>query len=147
MPNVCTIMLFSWQYDCFIINTSAALAASATDIANTIKSRHAMQEQALTQFLQQRQAQGELPAGRDVAQLAHFLFPFIFAPAIATLLAGPAAGVSLGIGMMFFNLLFSHSESMLPVFATSAIVAVITPRPAQPTPGSGPPDSAQRTSP
>ncbi|PLL91440.1 TetR family transcriptional regulator, partial [Klebsiella pneumoniae] len=51
---------------CFIINTSAALAASSTDIANTIKSRHAMQEQALTQFLQQRQAQGELPAGRDV---------------------------------------------------------------------------------
>lgn len=32
-----------------------------------------MQEQALTQFLQQRQAQGELPAGRDVAQLAQFL--------------------------------------------------------------------------
>lgn len=27
---------------CFIINTSAALAASSTDIANTIKSRHAM---------------------------------------------------------------------------------------------------------
>ncbi|EOY0398421.1 TetR/AcrR family transcriptional regulator [Klebsiella pneumoniae] len=46
---------------CFIINTSAALAASSTDIANTIKSRHAMQEQ------------GELPAGRDVAQLAQFL--------------------------------------------------------------------------
>ncbi|MEY7843631.1 TetR/AcrR family transcriptional regulator [Klebsiella africana] len=58
---------------CFIINTSAALAASSTDIANTIKSRHAMQEQALTQFLQQRQAQGELPAGRDVGQLAQFL--------------------------------------------------------------------------
>ncbi|PVW87342.1 TetR family transcriptional regulator, partial [Klebsiella pneumoniae] len=57
----------------FIINTSPALAASSTDIANTIKSRHAMQEQALTQFLQQRQAQGELPAGRDVAQLAQFL--------------------------------------------------------------------------
>ena len=37
------------------------------------QSRHAMQEQALTQFLQQRQAQGELPAGRDVAQLAQFL--------------------------------------------------------------------------
>ncbi len=33
----------------FIINTSAALPASSTDIANTIKSRHAMQEQALTQ--------------------------------------------------------------------------------------------------
>ncbi len=32
-----------------------------------------MQEQALTQFLQQRQAQGELPAGCDVAPLAQFL--------------------------------------------------------------------------
>jgi AcrR family transcriptional regulator len=57
---------------CFMINTSAALAASSTDIANTIKSRHAMQEQTLTQFLQQRQLRGELPRG-DVRQLAQFL--------------------------------------------------------------------------
>ena len=52
---------------CFMINTSAALAASSTAIANTIKSRHAMQEQTLTQFLQQRQLRG------DVRQLAQFL--------------------------------------------------------------------------
>ncbi len=57
---------------CFIINTSAALAASSTDIANTIKSAMRCRSR-LTQFLQQRQAQGELPAGRDVAQLAQFL--------------------------------------------------------------------------
>ena len=50
-----------------------ALRDYFTAVANTIKSRHAMQEQALTQFLQQRQAQGELPADRDVAQLAQFL--------------------------------------------------------------------------
>jgi hypothetical protein len=46
---------------CFMINTSAALAASSTDIANTIKSRHAMQEQTLTQFLQQRQLRANCP--------------------------------------------------------------------------------------
>ncbi|MFI2830349.1 TetR/AcrR family transcriptional regulator [Klebsiella aerogenes] len=58
---------------CFMINTSAALAASSTDIANTIKSRHAVQEQTLTQFLQQRQQRGELPAQVNVLQLAQFL--------------------------------------------------------------------------
>ncbi|VUS32731.1 TetR/AcrR family transcriptional regulator [Klebsiella huaxiensis] len=58
---------------CFMVNTSAALAASSTDIANTLKSRHAMQEQALTQFLQQRQIRGELPSDGDVSQLAQFL--------------------------------------------------------------------------
>jgi AcrR family transcriptional regulator len=58
---------------CFMINTSAALAAASTDIANTVKSRHAMQEQTLTQFLQQRQLRGELPAEGDVRQLAQFL--------------------------------------------------------------------------
>lgn len=58
---------------CFMINTSAALAASSTDIANTIKSRHAVQEQTLTQFLQQRQQHGELPAQGNVLQLAQFL--------------------------------------------------------------------------
>ncbi len=55
-----------------MINTSAALAASSTAIANTIKSRHAMQEQTLTQFLQQR-LRGELPQNGDVRQLAQFL--------------------------------------------------------------------------
>ena len=58
---------------CFMINTSAALAASSTDIANTVKSRHAMQEQTLTHFLQQRQLRGELPPDGDVHQLAQFL--------------------------------------------------------------------------
>lgn len=58
---------------CFMINTSAALAAASTDIANTVKSRHAMQEQTLTQFLQQRQLRGELPPDGDVRQLAQFL--------------------------------------------------------------------------
>lgn len=44
---------------CFMINTSATLAASSRDIARTVKSRHAMQEQTLIQFLRQRQERGE----------------------------------------------------------------------------------------
>lgn len=54
---------------CFMINTSAALAAASTDIANTVKSRHAMQEQTLTQFLQQRQLRGETPGRRRRASV------------------------------------------------------------------------------
>ena len=58
---------------CFMINTSAALAASSKEIAKTIKSRHAVQEQTLCQFLQLRQARGEIPAEKNVAELAQFL--------------------------------------------------------------------------
>jgi AcrR family transcriptional regulator len=43
-----------------------------TDIANTIKSRHAMQEQTLTQFLQQRQLRGELPPDATCASWRSF---------------------------------------------------------------------------
>lgn len=58
---------------CFMINTSAALAASSKEIAKTIKSRHAVQEQTLSQFLQLRQSRGEIPAEKNVAELAQFL--------------------------------------------------------------------------
>lgn len=58
---------------CFMINTSAALAASSKEIAKTIKSRHAVQEQTLREFLQHRQEKGEIPAGKDVKELALFL--------------------------------------------------------------------------
>ncbi len=47
---------------CFMINTSATLAASSKEIANTVKSRHAMQEETLSTFLAQRQQRGEIPA-------------------------------------------------------------------------------------
>lgn len=56
-----------------MINTSATLAASSRDIAHTVKSRHAMQEQTLTQFLRQRQQHGEIPAHCDPQKLAEFL--------------------------------------------------------------------------
>ncbi|QRG80882.1 TetR family copper-responsive transcriptional repressor ComR [Citrobacter sp. R56] len=58
---------------CFMINTSATLAASSRDIAHTVKSRHAMQEQTLTQFLCQRQERGEIPAHCNPQSLAEFL--------------------------------------------------------------------------
>ncbi|WP_318368314.1 TetR/AcrR family transcriptional regulator [Enterobacter sp.] len=58
---------------CFMINTSATLAASSNEIAHTIKSRHALQEKTLLQFLQQRQSRGELPPSADTANLAQFL--------------------------------------------------------------------------
>lgn len=56
-----------------MINTSATLAAASSDIAHTVKSRHAMQEQTLTQFLRQRQTRGELPAHCNVQNLAEYL--------------------------------------------------------------------------
>ena len=58
---------------CFMINTSATLAASSKEIANTLKSRHAMQEKTLCEFLKQRQLRGEIPEGKAVCELALFL--------------------------------------------------------------------------
>lgn len=58
---------------CFMINTSSALAASSKEIAHTIKSRHAMQEKTLCEFLTQRQARGEIPADKTVCRLGEFL--------------------------------------------------------------------------
>lgn len=58
---------------CFMINTSATLAASSKEIARTIKSRHALQEQTLLKFLQQRQLRGEIPAETQLPALAQFL--------------------------------------------------------------------------
>lgn len=56
-----------------MINTSATLAASSRDIAHTVKTRHAMQEQTLARFLCQRQEHGEIPAHCDPQKLAEFL--------------------------------------------------------------------------
>lgn len=65
----------------------------------------------------------------ETLQVCHFLSPYIFAPAMAALLAGPAAGVSFGIGMVFINLLFVTSEAaMLPAFTAGTAAAVVVPR-------------------
>jgi len=58
---------------CFMINTSATLAASSKEIARTLKTRHAQQEQTLRQFLLSRQQRGEIPAQKDIPALAQFL--------------------------------------------------------------------------
>jgi len=58
---------------CFMINTSATLAASSKEIANTVKSRHAMQEETLGAFLRQRQARGEIPTHCNPEELTQFL--------------------------------------------------------------------------
>ena len=58
---------------CFLINTSATLAASSHAIAETIKSRHAQQEQLLLQFLMLRQQRGEIPASVNTQTVAEFL--------------------------------------------------------------------------
>ncbi|EBB9541056.1 TetR family copper-responsive transcriptional repressor ComR [Salmonella enterica] len=58
---------------CIMINTSATLAASSRDIARTVKSRHAMQEQTLIQFLRQRQERGEIPAHCNPQALAEYI--------------------------------------------------------------------------
>ena len=58
---------------CFMINNCTTLSPDSGDIANTLKSRHAMQERTLQQFLCQRQARGEIPTHCDVTHLAEFL--------------------------------------------------------------------------
>lgn len=58
---------------CFMINTSATLAASPKEIANTVKSRHAMQEETLSTFLAQRQQRGEIPAHCRPQELSQYL--------------------------------------------------------------------------
>jgi len=58
---------------CFMINTSATLAASSKEIANTVKFRHAMQEETLSTFLTQRQQRGEIPAHCQPQILAQYL--------------------------------------------------------------------------
>ncbi|TGD50819.1 TetR family transcriptional regulator [Salmonella enterica subsp. enterica serovar Poona] len=58
---------------CCMIITAATLAASSRDIARTVKSRHAMQEQTLIQFLRQRQERGEIPAHCNPQALAEYI--------------------------------------------------------------------------
>lgn len=58
---------------CFMINTSTALAASSSEIAQTIKTRHTQREQSLHTFLSERQNSGEIPADKPICQLAEFL--------------------------------------------------------------------------
>lgn len=58
---------------CFIVCTSSGLGASSQDIADTIKARHAMQDESLSRFLRERQQQGELPERCDTDHVAKYL--------------------------------------------------------------------------
>ena len=58
---------------CFIICTSAALSASSDEVAQMLKCRHHLQENTLRDFLQTRQAQGDLSANVPVSALAKYL--------------------------------------------------------------------------
>lgn len=58
---------------CFIVSTSSGLGASSQDIADTIKARHALQDESLARFLRERQQRGELPEHCDVDHIAKYL--------------------------------------------------------------------------
>lgn len=58
---------------CFFICTSTALSADSTDVANMLRDRHDRQEKHLKEFLLARQAQGELDAKTNVAELSAYL--------------------------------------------------------------------------
>lgn len=58
---------------CLMINCSATLSPASGGIVDTVKSRHAMQEHTLQQFLRQHQQRGEIPQHCDVTHLAEFL--------------------------------------------------------------------------
>ncbi|STM58721.1 TetR family transcriptional regulator [Escherichia coli] len=58
---------------CFMINNCTTLSPDSGDIANTLKSRHAMQERTLQQFYVNDKRAGEIPTHCDVTHLAEFL--------------------------------------------------------------------------
>ncbi|UEG36283.1 TetR/AcrR family transcriptional regulator [Enterobacter ludwigii] len=62
---------FTTVATCF--TSKDTLAASSKEIANTVKSRHAMQEETLSAFLSQRQQRGEIPAHCNPQMLAQYL--------------------------------------------------------------------------
>lgn len=64
--------------------------------------------------------------GFDLTKACPFLFPYLLAPALATLLVSPAAGISLGVGTMILNMLFVENTSVLPALAIGVVTSVIT---------------------
>ncbi|ROR10102.1 TetR family transcriptional regulator [Erwinia sp. JUb26] len=58
---------------CFFICTSTGLSASSEDVAKMLRRRHDNQEQNLLEFLQDRQAAGELDARTNVNAIAAWL--------------------------------------------------------------------------
>ncbi|ELY3760862.1 TetR/AcrR family transcriptional regulator [Cronobacter universalis] len=58
---------------CFMVTTSAALAASSEEIAATLKARHTQREAILLRFLSERQAQNEIPQNCNLPALVRFI--------------------------------------------------------------------------
>lgn len=61
----------------------------------------------------------------DLVKAAPFLFPHLLAPALATLLSGPAAGISVGVGVTIANTAFIQDESVLPAIVMGLIASVL----------------------
>lgn len=61
----------------------------------------------------------------DIFKAIPFLFPHLLAPALATLLAGPVAGISIGLGMTIANTAFIQDEAVLPAI-TLGLIATVT---------------------
>ena len=59
--------------------------------------------------------------------LAGFLLPHLFAPVLATLLAGPGAGVSLGVGLAMQSVLFVPREAGLATVLLGVLGAIVAP--------------------
>ena len=57
-----------------------------------------------------------------------FLMPFLFAPALATLVAGSGAGFAIGIVMAIQNLFFVPQQTVLPIILIGLMIAVTAPR-------------------
>lgn len=62
----------------------------------------------------------------DVVEIAPFLFPHLLAPALATLLIGPAAGFSIGVGVTIANTAFVQDAFILPAVIMGLIATVVT---------------------
>ncbi|CCK12795.1 transcriptional regulator, TetR family [Cronobacter sakazakii 680] len=58
---------------CFMVTTSAALAASSEEIAATLKARNTQREAILLRFFSERQAQKEIPENCNLPALVRFI--------------------------------------------------------------------------
>lgn len=94
---------------CFIINTSATLAANSADIANTIKARHSQQEMTLAAFFTERQHKGDLPENCDVTALANYL---------NCVLQGMSVSAREGASYQRLERVIDATEQLLPALIT-----------------------------
>ncbi|MGI5868936.1 MAG: HDIG domain-containing metalloprotein [Kiritimatiellia bacterium] len=65
--------------------------------------------------------------GFDFTRITPFFFPLLFAPALATLLAGTPAGIAVGIGAALLNLVFVPEADALPALAGGLVAAIAAP--------------------